>query len=159
MIKTLLPIAVVALVAGCSNLPPGFVRVEPGDFQWRATSAGGVTAGLRWRACPKEGGPDFWAEAVLKELQQGRAYTLESTQPVSNADAEGGTAMVFTTPLRSVRTTRSCHRSGSWAAITPVARMSPATTTTSAPTFSTSSAVAAAASPALWCHASMAARW
>ena len=78
MILKFMPVLLVALAAiGCVNLPDGFVRVDPGDFEWRATSAGGVTAGLRCRPCPKEGSAEFWVQAVRKELEQGRAYTLE----------------------------------------------------------------------------------
>lgn len=91
-----------ALAAGCtptigvvpdSGLPDGFVRIDRGDFEWRAISAQGVVIGLRTFTHDPAGTLDFWTTVVRKELEGARGYVFESEEAIAE-----GRAMLFATP-------------------------------------------------------------
>jgi hypothetical protein len=93
---------VLAMAAGCtpsvghvadSGLPDGYVRIDRGEFEWRAISALGVVIGVRTFANDPAGTLDFWATVVRKELENSRQYVFESEEAVAE-----GRAMLFATP-------------------------------------------------------------
>jgi len=85
---------------GCEptmDLPPGFVEVDrdDGEYDMRAVSAEGVVVGIRSEPNPKQGGLEFWAKAVEKELAGRRGYALSAREDVGPAINPDGVLMSF----------------------------------------------------------------
>ncbi|GAH67533.1 unnamed protein product, partial [marine sediment metagenome] len=85
---------------GCEptmDLPPGFVEVnrDDGEYDMRAVSADGVVVGVRSEPNPKQGGLEFWAKAVEKELAGRRGYALSAREDMGPAINPDGVLMTF----------------------------------------------------------------
>lgn len=83
-----------SMLAACGSgpalqTPEGFVELEEGEqfsnrgATWKAVSADGATLMVRKHDNDTKAGPDFWVDALTREMTLGQGYELLGTKEVS----------------------------------------------------------------------------
>ena len=98
-ISKYLLLSVCLLAVGCGSsvqmsTPPGFARVEGGDFSTRVTNAHGVVVGVRTEPNELGGNSDFWADALRLRLAE-QGYVEESSKAVTAKSGVTGTQLRY----------------------------------------------------------------
>lgn len=100
MMSTALVLGLALTSGGCgagfdAATPPGFLELEePGDYDYRATTADGLVIAARELDNPSNGELSFWSQAIANELRA-NAYALLATRSIRSKDGVRGTELRF----------------------------------------------------------------
>lgn len=92
--------AALALVgAGCklhAELPPGFLRLDAGGGELKATTPDGARLWVREFDDDDEGSLEFWADAVADDLVRNRGYVPAGTDTIHDGSGREGVLQRYT---------------------------------------------------------------